>query len=133
MAKPQEKSRVFLGNLLPAVGEYQIDPIHTFTEFAVQHILVGQVQGRFNLVSGKIRITDDPLLSTIEFIVDTASVDTHHPDRDTDLRSPRFFDVEKYPRMTFISTGIKTEPKGQFIVEGNLTLRGVTQQVTCPQ
>ena len=95
MAMPQNKSRVFLGNLLPTAGEYQIDPVHTFAEFAVQHLIVGLVLGRFDLVSGKIKIAEDPLLSTVEFNIDTASINTHHPARDADLRSPRFFDVER--------------------------------------
>ena len=130
MANPQEKLRLFAGNLFPATGEYMIDPVHTFAEFGVQHIIVGQVRGRFDSVSGKIKIADDPLLSTIEFNTDTSTINTHHKDRDADLRSPRFFDVEKYPTLTFSSTSIKTEPKGKMLVEGNLTMRGVTRQVS---
>ena len=67
--------------------------------------------------------------SAVDFNIDTSSISTHHKDRDADLRSPRFFDVEKFPSMTFVSTGIKTEPKGQFLVEGNLTLREVIRKV----
>lgn len=83
MANPQEKLRLFAGNLFPATGEYMIDPVHTFAEFGVQHIVVGQVRGRFDSVSGKIKIADDPLLSTIEFTTDTSTINTHHKDRDT--------------------------------------------------
>jgi polyisoprenoid-binding protein YceI len=129
MANPQDMSCLFAGNLLPAIGEYVIDPVHTFAEFGVQHVVVGQVRGRFDSVSGKIKITDDPLASTIEFSADTSTINTHHKDRDADLRSPRFFDVEKYPALTFSSTGIKTEPGGRLLVEGNLTTRGVTKQI----
>jgi polyisoprenoid-binding protein YceI len=102
---------MYFGNPLPAAMEYVVDPVHSFAEFAVQHLIVGQVRGRFNTFSDKIRITDDPLLSIFELSVDTASIDTHHPDRDADLRSQRFFDVQKYPKMTFSSTGIKIEPE----------------------
>jgi polyisoprenoid-binding protein YceI len=130
MVNLQDKSRIFAGNLLPAAGEYVIDPVHTFAEFSVQHIVVGQVRGRFDSVSGRIKIAEDPLLSTIEFNADTSSINTHHPDRDADLRSPRFFDVEKYPILTFVSSGIKTELKGHFLVDGDLTLRGVTRRVS---
>jgi polyisoprenoid-binding protein YceI len=130
MANPQDKSRLFAGNLFPTIGEYVIDPVHTFAEFGVQHILVGLVLGRFDSVSGKIKIAEDPLLSTVEFTADTSTVSTHNKDRDADLRSPRFFDVEKYPTLTFSSTAIKTEPKGKLLVEGDLTLRGVTRQVS---
>lgn len=96
----------------------------------VQHLIVGQIWGRFISVSGKIKIADDPLLSTFELSVDTASIDTNRPDRDADLRSPRFFDAQKYPKMTFSSTGIKMEQGGHFTVEGNFTIRGVTRQVS---
>jgi polyisoprenoid-binding protein YceI len=130
MAIPQDKMRLFAGNLLPLTGEYQIDPVHTFAEFAAQHLIVGQVHGRFDSVSGEIKIDDDPLLSTIEFTADTSTINTHHKDRDADLRSSRFFDVEKYPTLTFSSTGIKTSSKGKLLVEGNLTLRGVTRHVS---
>jgi polyisoprenoid-binding protein YceI len=129
MADLQDKSRIFAGNLLPAAGDYQIDPVHTFAEFTAQHLIVGQVRGRFDSVSGKIKIAEDPLLSSVEFIADTSSVNTHHNDRDADLRSSRFFDVEKYPTLTFGSTDIKTEPTGQLLVEGNLTMRGVVRPV----
>jgi polyisoprenoid-binding protein YceI len=130
MANPKDKSRLVAGNLLPAAGEYQIDPVHTFAEFTAQHLIVGQVRGCFDSVSGKIKMAEDPLLSTIEFTADTSTINTHHKDRDADLRSPRFFDVEIYPTLTFSSTSIKTEPKGKLLVEGNLTLRGVTRQIS---
>jgi polyisoprenoid-binding protein YceI len=130
MIKVKDNSRMYFGNPLPAAGEYIVDPVHSFAEFAVQHLIVGQVRGRFNQIAGKIKIADDPLLSTFELSADTASIDTNHPDRDADLRSPRFFDVQKYPKMTFSSTGIKIEPEGRFTVEGNFTLRGVTRPVS---
>jgi polyisoprenoid-binding protein YceI len=130
MANLQQKSRLFAGNLWPSAGEYQIDPVHTFAEFGVQHIVVGQVRGRFDSVSGKIKVADDPLLSTIEFTADTTSINTHHPDRDADLRSARFFDVEKYPSLIFVSTAIKTEPRGRLSIDGDLTLRGATRQIS---
>jgi polyisoprenoid-binding protein YceI len=90
---------------------------------------VGQVRGRFNSISGEIRIADEPLLSSFEFSVDTASIDTHHSGRDADLRGSRFFDVEKYPKMTFSSTGMKVEPGGNFTVEGDFTICGITRKI----
>jgi len=130
MAKPQDISRIFYGNLFPVAGEYVVDPAHSFAEFVAQHIIVGQVWGRFDFISGVVRIADDPLLSSIEVSIDTASVNTHNQDRDKDLHSERFFDVERFPKMTFVSTGVKTEPGGQFTVHGDLTLRGVTRPVS---
>jgi len=78
MDKSKDTSRLFQGNLLPAAGEYVIDTVHSFAEFAVQHIIVGQVWGRFDSISGMIRMADDPLLSTVDVAIDTASINTHH-------------------------------------------------------
>ena len=101
-----------------------------FAEFAAQLVIVGQVCGRFNSISGQIRIADERLLSTFEFCVDTASIDTHHTGRDAYLRSPKFFDLQKYLQMTLSDTGIKVEPEGNFTVEGNLTIRKVTCEIS---
>ncbi len=68
--------------------------------------------------------------SSAEVSVDTASISTHNKDRDEDLRSPRFFDVERFPQMTFLSTGVTAEPGGGFTVDGRLTLRGVTRPLS---
>jgi len=130
MIKSPDASRVLYGNLLPAPGEYGVDPVHSFVEFSVQHAVVGQVRGRFDSISGMVRVADDPLLSSIEVHVDTASLSTHHKGRDEDLRSQRFFDVEKFPKMSYLSTGIRSEPGGRFTVDGNLTLRGTTRPLS---
>jgi polyisoprenoid-binding protein YceI len=130
MEKPNQFSRVFNGNLLPIAGEYNIDPVHSFTEFTVQHLIVGQVRGRFDSISGKIRIAEDPLLSSIEVTIDNTSISTHNKDRDADLRGPRFFDVEKFPQMTFLSSAIMAEPKGRFTVDGTLNMHGVSRPVS---
>jgi polyisoprenoid-binding protein YceI len=126
----KDKMRILGGNMWPTAGEYVVDPVHSFAEFSVQHFIVGRVRGRFDSIAGMIKITDDPLLSTIETSIDTASINTNHPVRDADLRSPRFFDVQKYPKMTFSSTGIKIEPGGYLTVDGNMTMRGVTHSVS---
>jgi polyisoprenoid-binding protein YceI len=115
-------SRIFAGNLFPASGEYAIDANHSFAEFMVQHIVVGQVWGRFDSISGIIHIAEDPLMSSIDISIDPASISTHNPDRDKDLRSPRYFNVEKYPKISFLSSLIKTAPGGRFAVDGNLNI-----------
>jgi polyisoprenoid-binding protein YceI len=130
MPGPDRKSRVFNGNLLPAAGQYTVDPAHTFVEFAVQHVVVGQVRGRFDSVAGTIWIAEDPLRTAVEVDIDTASVSTHNKDRDNDLRSPRFFDVEKFPTMIFVSSGVRTEPSGRFTLDGKLTIKGVAHPVS---
>lgn len=128
MTNSTDVSRIFSGNSIPVAGEYMLDPAHSFAEFIVQHLIVGQVWGRFDSISGIIRIAEDPFLSSCEVSIDTASISTHNEDRDKDLRSARFFDVERFPKMAFFSTKIKAELGGHFTVDGNLTLHGVT----CP-
>lgn len=123
-------SRVFAGRVFPAPGEYVIDAVHSFAEFAAQHMIIGQVWGRFDEISGRMIIVDDPLLSTFESSINTASINTHHEQRDQDLRSPRFFDVDKFPHMTFKSTALKTGVGNHFSLEGNLTIKDVTRPVS---
>jgi polyisoprenoid-binding protein YceI len=120
----------FIKNQVPVPGEYAVDPVHSFAEFAGQHLIVGQVYGRFDKMVGKITITEDPLSSKAEFIIDSASINTHHPDRDADLRSERFFHVAGYPKITYSSTEVMLEPGGRLLVKGDLTIRGITRRVS---
>lgn len=88
---------------LPPPGLYRSDPMHTFVEFRVKHLIIGRVDGRFDTVEGAFRITDDAerLFDKIEVRVEAASVDTNLDARDEDLRSVRFFDVANFPLLTF--------------------------------
>jgi len=115
--------------LVPRAGVYTIDPIHSFVGFSAQHLVVGRVRGRFEWVAGTITIGDDPTESSVEVTIDTARVNTLFPARDDDLRSARFLDVATYPAMTYRSTGIVERPRGEWLLVGELTLRGVTTPV----
>ena len=89
------------------VAVWQIDPKHTFVEFAVSHMMISTVRGRFESVSGTIRADDAHLAdATVEVEIDAASLDTHDPRRDAHLRSSDFLDVERYPSIHFRSTGV---------------------------
>ncbi len=114
----------------PAVlpGTWQIDPVHSAVEFSVRHMMVSKVKGRFTRFGGTITVAEDPLRSSVEASIETASVDTHDENRDNHLRSPDFFDVERYPTMTFRSTEVRPAGEG-YLVVGDLTLHGVTKQV----
>lgn len=129
MSDAREISRDYKGTLAPLPGVYVLDPVHTFAEFVTQHLVIGHVQGRFDRVNGKADIAEDPALSSLEVSIETASVSTHNAKRDEDLRSPRFFDVEKFPAMTYESAKIVAELDGRWTVEGRLTIRDVTQLV----
>jgi polyisoprenoid-binding protein YceI len=129
MSDTNTTSRIFKGRLIPLPGVYMLDPVHTFAEFMTQHLVVGHVRGRFDDLTGKVTLAEETTLSSLEVSIETASVSTHHAKRDEDLRSPRFFDVEKFPTMTYRSTAIVAELDGQWTVEGTLTIRDVSVHV----
>lgn len=115
----------------PAVTTWAIDPAHTTVEFAVRHLMIATVKGRFTGVSGTVRNDEsDPTQSAVEIAIDTASIDTREPQRDAHLRSADFFDVERFPTMTFRSTRLERVRADGFTLVGDLTIRGVTRQVT---
>ena len=109
-------------------GTWAIDPVHSEVSFVVRHMMVSKVRGRFDKFEGTIVTAEDPLASTVTASVDLASVNTGQEQRDAHIRSGDFFDVEKYPEMTFSSTAVKAAEEG-FILEGDLTLKGVTRSV----
>lgn len=112
-----------------SVRTFQIDPAHSQAEFQVRHLL-SRVRGRFTDLSGTIEFDHAaPEKSSVAFSIRTASIDTNQPDRDKHLRSDDFFAVEKYPTLTFTSTGITARSAEQYDVTGNLTIRGVTKSV----
>jgi polyisoprenoid-binding protein YceI len=130
MSDTRTASRIFNGTLFLLPGVYTLDPAHTFAEFTAQHLVVGHVWGRFDSTTGQVTITEDPTLSSLAVSIETGSISTHNTTRDEDLRSPRFFDVDKFPTMTFHSTGIIPELDGQWTVEGELTIRDITRPVS---
>src|SRR5216683_4510579 len=113
-----------------ATSTWQIDPNHSAAQFAVRHLAISTVRGAFTKVSGTVQFDDkDISKSSVEVTIDAASVDTRVPDRDKDLRSDRFFEVEKYPTLTFKSTKVEQVEAGKLKVTGDLTIHGVTKQV----
>ena len=121
--------RVVRRRLVPLPGTYDIDPVHTFVGFRAQHLIVGRVRGTFDAVEGSVTIGDNPLASTLDVRVDTASIHTLLPVRDEDLRSERYLDVEHHPQMTYRSTNVTEQPAGRWVVTGDLSLRGITRTV----
>ena len=128
-------SLVFLATvpLFAAPETYTVDKVHSSVEFKIHH-LVGNVVGKFNDFAGVVNIDRaNPAASSVEFTIQAASIDTGTPDRDKDLRSSSFFDVEKFPTLTFKSTKIApTKTKDAYDVTGDLTIHGVTKRVTIP-
>lgn len=108
---------------------WAIDPAHTHVEFAVRHLMISTVKGRFGDVQGTVTASDDTFRdAAVDITIGVASIDTRQADRDAHLKSADFFEVEKFPTMTFKSTSV--EPKGDDIrVVGQLTIRGVSKEV----
>jgi polyisoprenoid-binding protein YceI len=110
------------------VGTWDVDPVHSHIGFVARHLMVSKVRGHFPKFEATIVTTEDPLQSTVQATIDTTSVTTDNDQRDADLRSERFFDVEQYPQMTYDSVGL--QPHGNnYIIEGSLTARGETRPV----
>ena len=115
---------------IPVAGTYTIDPTHTSVEFIGRHLMITKVRGRFPDVSGTITIDDEPEHSHVEATIHVATLYTGDDRRDDNLRSPDFFDAEKYPMITFRSTSVEARPFGIWALTGYLTVRGVTRPVT---
>ncbi len=112
------------------ISTWTIDPAHTTAEFAVRHMMITTVKGRFAGVAGTLVLDEaDVTRSRVEVTIDTASVDTREEKRDAHLRSADFFDVENHPRMTFVSTRVERDG-ADLKVTGDLTIRGTTRSIT---
>jgi len=110
---------------------WEIDSAHSSTEFSVKHMMVSTAKGRFDKINGTLNLDDkNPTKSNIELTIDASTIDTHEPKRDGHLKSPDFFDVAKFPTITFKSTKIEKAGKAKFKVTGDLTMHGVTKSVT---
>ncbi|HEX8961125.1 MAG TPA: YceI family protein [Geobacteraceae bacterium] len=118
---------------LPAVASastWTIDPEHSNVGFKVRHLMVSNVRGNFERHSGSIEINDkDITKSKVAVTIDTTSINTNVEKRDAHLRSADFFDVTKYPTMTFMSKRVVKAGKDRLKVTGDLTLHGVTREV----
>lgn len=109
-------------------GTWSIDPVHSEVGFAVRHAMVAKVRGRFTKFEGTIVTEEDPLKSSATATIDPSSIDTGTEQRDNHIRSADFLEVEKYPAMTYRSTGIRQDGD-DYILDGELTIKGVTRPV----
>jgi len=110
--------------------QYEIDPVHSSAQFSVRHMMVSNVRGEFAKVTGTVAYDPkNPQASSVEATIDATSINTHEPKRDDQLKSPDFFDVAKYPTLTFKSTKVERAGEGNLRVTGDLTIHGVTKQV----
>jgi polyisoprenoid-binding protein YceI len=108
---------------------WSVDTAHTSVEFSVRHLMISSVKGRFGTVAGTVVTDPDPTQSEIDISIDAASIDTRQEQRDVHLRSADFFDVEKFPTLTYKSRRITDVRGDSFKVVGDLTIRGISREV----
>jgi polyisoprenoid-binding protein YceI len=114
----------------PTRTTWKIDPAHSQVEFAVRHLMITTVRGRFTDVKGTVVTEgDDPQTAQVEVVIDANTIDTREPQRDAHLKSADFFDAEKYPYITFKGKRVTDLRGDQFKLVGDLTIHGVTREV----
>ncbi len=117
-------------SVLPQTTTWTADPAHSAAEFKVKHMMISNVKGRFGGVRATLELdAEDVTRSRVEAELDAASIATGEPQRDAHLRSADFFDVEKFPVLSFASRGVARRDDGSLAVTGDLTMHGVTRQV----
>ncbi|MCU1685272.1 MAG: YceI-like protein [Amycolatopsis sp.] len=117
--------------LTELTGHYDIDPAHTRIGFVARHAMVTKVRGGFNEFTGSFDIDgDNPAASTAKLTIKTGSIDTRNADRDAHLRSGDFLQLDEFPEINFVSTGVNQTSDTAFDVTGDLTITGVTKSVT---
>jgi polyisoprenoid-binding protein YceI len=110
-------------------GTWTIDPAHSEIGFSIRHIMISKVKGKFEQFEATFVTAENPLDSTVTASAVVTSINTNEPNRDAHLRTGDFFEAELHPTLDFVSTGVR-QVKGDFFVDGNLTMKGVTKPVT---
>jgi polyisoprenoid-binding protein YceI len=119
--------------LIELTGTYTLDPAHTRIGFVARHAMVTKVRGAFNEFAGTAVLDGaNPANSQVQVTIETASIDTRNAQRDEHLRSNDFLAMQEYPKITFVSTGVRQADETTFEVTGDLTIKGVTNAITIP-
>jgi len=115
----------------PSTSTWQVDPVHSTAQFKVKHLMISNVKGEFTSIKGALQLdSSDASKSSLEVTIDANSINTREPQRDAHLKSADFLEVEKFPSITFKSSKVSKEESGEYAVEGELTIHGVTRKVT---
>jgi polyisoprenoid-binding protein YceI len=113
-----------------ATTTWNIDPVHSNAQFKVKHMMISNVKGEFTAVSGSLTLDSaDITKSRVEASIDATTINTRDPQRDAHLKSPDFFDVEKFPTLAFKSTRVSKTSEGELAAAGDLTIHGITRNV----
>ncbi len=115
----------------PTTVLWNIDPVHSTAQFKVKHLMISNVKGEFTSVKGSLQFdAQNPANSRVEADIDATTISTREPQRDAHLKSADFFDVEKFPTLSFRSTNVSKKSGGELAVAGELTIHGVTRTAT---
>lgn len=116
-------------NVAGQTGAWKLDRVHSSVKFSVTHMLISEVEGKFTSFEGAIRSTNPDFTdAAITFSVDVMSIDTDDDNRDKHLKSNDFFNADDYPKMQFSSTKFTKVADGRYLLEGDLTIRGITKR-----
>jgi polyisoprenoid-binding protein YceI len=121
-----------LNNLSQLAGDYTLDHTHSRIGFVARHAMVTKVRGSFNEFEGTAHVDEDLSKSSAKVTINVDSIDTRNADRDGHLRTNDFLDIENHPQIVFESTGVRQVDDVTVEVTGDLTIKGVTKQVTIP-
>jgi polyisoprenoid-binding protein YceI len=122
-------TRAVNGLTLPSTGTFVLDKSHTEVGFIARHLMVSKVRGRFTDFEGTIVVADDPSESSVEVIIQAASINTNDENRDKHVRTNDFLSTDEFPALTFRSTKVELSSGGDWKVNGALTVRGVTRPI----
>ena len=122
-------TRAVNGLTLPSTGTFVLDKSHTEVGFIARHLMVSKVRGRFTDFEGTIVVADDPSESSVEVTIQAASINTNDENRDKHVRTNDFLSVDEFPALTFRSTKVELSSGGDWKVNGDLTVRGVTRPI----
>ncbi len=122
-------ARSYNGTEIPVAGTYLLDANHKRVGFVARHLMVGKVRGQFADATATILVGEDPLQSSVTATIQAASIGTGQEQRDGHLKSPDFLDVEKFPTLEYRSTGVKSFDGNEFVLTGELTIKGVAVPV----
>ena len=125
----ESATRTWNGLTIPAAGTYELDQAHRRVGFVARHMMVSKVRGEFTEATATITVAEDPLASGVTATIQTASISTGQADRDGHLRSGDFLAAEEFPTIEFRSTGVKSHSGNEFVLAGELTIKGVTRPV----
>jgi polyisoprenoid-binding protein YceI len=115
---------------LPSPGTWRVDPTHSSVSFSTRYMMLSKIRGRLARFGAIIVVAETPEASRVEVVIEAASIDTHHEERDDHLRSPDFLQVDLFPSLSFHSTQVSQVDEARLEVQGDLTIRDVTRPVT---